>query len=129
MSSHPRLSRLLRWPLQALPPGLWLPILRGPASGFRWRVGSATHSCWLGIYESDLVRIVVPRLPTDVIAYDLGAHAGYYTLFLAPRFTHVHAFEPSAADLRAHVDRNGLASRVTIHEHAVSDVTGPGYMA
>jgi FkbM family methyltransferase len=83
----------------------------------------------LGIYESDIVRIVVPRLPTDGIAYDLGAHAGYYTLFLARRFAHVHAFEPSAADLRAHVDRNGLASRVTIHEHAVSDVTGPGHMA
>lgn len=129
MSSHRGFGGLLRWPFRALPPDLWVPILRGPASGFVWRVGSGNHSCWLGIYESDIVRRILPRLPPAGVAYDLGAHAGYYTLFLARKFAQVHAFEPCPADLRAHVARNRLESRVTIHECAVSDFNGRGHLA
>jgi len=129
MPSHRSLERLLRWPLRALPSDWWLPILRGPARGFFWRVGSGNHSCWLGSYEADIVRGLLPRLPTAGIAFDLGAHAGYYTLMLARRFEHVHAFEPCPADLRAHLARNHLESAVTVHECAVSDFTGRGRLA
>jgi len=75
MSSHRFYGRLLRWPLRALPPDWWLPILRGPARGFVWRVGSGNHGCWLGSYDAAIVRGLLPRLPTTGIAFDLGAHA------------------------------------------------------
>lgn len=129
MSSPRFFSRLVRRSVRALPPDWWLPILRGPARGFVWRVGSGNHSCWLGTYETAIVKALVPRLPAGGIAFDLGAHAGYYTLMLARRFAHVHAFEPCPADLRAHLARNRLESSVTVHECAVSDFSGRGRLA
>ena len=102
--------------------------MSGPARGFFWRVGSANHSFWLGLHEADVVRKLWPRIPSSGVAYDLGGHAGYYTLMLARRFDHVHTFEPFPADLRAHIIRNHLESRVTVHAQAVSDFNGTANM-
>jgi FkbM family methyltransferase len=129
MSIESGLGWLIRLPLRALPADWWLPILSGPARGMLWRVGSGSHSYWLGRYETRIVRRLLPRLPATGIAFDLGAHAGYYTLTLARHFQHVHAFEPCPHDLRAHLARNRLESQVTVHECAVSDFTGRGRLA
>lgn len=102
--------------------------MSGPARGFWWRVGSATHGFWLGRHEAHLIRTIWPRIPSSGIAWDLGGHAGYYTLMLARRFSHVHTFEPFPADLRAHLSRNHLESRVTVHAQAVSDFSGTAHM-
>lgn len=91
-------------------------------------MGAANHSFWLGIHEAGLIRAIWPRIPSGGVAYDLGGHAGYYTLMLARRFSHVHTFEPFPADLRAHVARNHLESCVTVHPQAVGDVNGTAHM-
>ncbi len=122
-------ERVARWPLRLVPGRMWMPIMSGPARGFWWRVGTANHSFWLGQYEADLVRRLWPVLPPPQgIAFDLGGHAGYYTLMLARRFSHVHTFEPFPADLNAHIARNHLESRVTVHAIAVSDFHGTAKM-
>jgi FkbM family methyltransferase len=120
--------RAFRWTLRLIPADAWLPILSGPARGLRWRVGSAPHAFWLGRHEAHLIQQVWPRIPSGGVAWDLGGHAGYYTLMLARRFSHVHAFEPFPADLSDHVARNHLESRVTVHAHAVSDFNGTATM-
>jgi FkbM family methyltransferase len=61
--------------------------------------------------------------------FDVGAHAGYYTLAMAAkvgRNGRVFAFEPSAenvAHLRRHLDINSI-SNVTVIEAAVCDRAG-----
>lgn len=122
------LKRVLISLLSLIPGEVWLPILSGPAKGFRWKVGTANHSFWLGRHEAELVRRIWARIPSEGIAYDLGGHAGYYTLMLVRRFRHVHTFEPFPEDLRAHVARNRLESRVTVHAQAVSDFNGTANM-
>jgi FkbM family methyltransferase len=128
ISSHTVVGRTLRWLLNHLPPNAYVPILQGPARGYRWRIGSSVHSCWLGCYEADIVRQALLHLPPAGVAYDLGANAGYYTLVLTRRMTHVYAFEPMPRELARHVERNHLESRVTVVAAGVSDVSGLGWL-
>jgi FkbM family methyltransferase len=127
ISSRSVPGRTLRWFLNQLPHDAYVPILQGPAWGYRWRIGSSVHSCWLGCYEPDLVRAALEHMPPSGVAYDLGANAGYYTLVLTRRMTHVYAFEPVPLELTEHVTRNHLESRVTIIAAAVSDKSGDGW--
>jgi hypothetical protein len=53
INSHSIAGRLLRLPTRMLPGRTLLRIRRGPGKGFRWRVSSATHGCWLGTYETE----------------------------------------------------------------------------
>ena len=127
-SSQTIIGRTLRWFLNRLPSNAYVPIVQGPARGYRWRIGSSVHSCWLGCYEADVVGEALLSLPPPGVAYDLGANAGYYTLVLAKRMTHVYAFEPVPLELTRHVERNHLESRVTVVAAAVSDVSGDGWL-
>jgi FkbM family methyltransferase len=127
ISSRSVPGRSLRWFLNQLPRDAYVPILQGPARGYRWRIGSSVHSCWLGCYEPDLVRAALEHMPPPGVAYDLGANAGYYTLVLTRRMTHVYAFEPVPLEVTEHVKRNHLESRVTIVAAAVSDSSGDGW--
>jgi FkbM family methyltransferase len=127
-SSQTIAGRSLRWLLNLLPSNAYVPIVQGPARGYRWRIGSSVHSCWLGCYEADIVRAALLQLPPPGVAYDLGANAGYYTLVLTKRMHHVYAFEPVPLELTRHVEKNRLESRVTVVAAAVSDVTGDGWL-
>ncbi len=58
---------------------------------------------------------------------DIGANAGFHALCAASTFSTVHAFEPvpqTAARLAANIARSELASRVRLHEVALSDREG-----
>ena len=77
-TSHCPLGRALRWFLHLLPANAYVPIVQGPARGYRWRIGSSVHSCWLGCYEPDVVGAALLQMPPPGVAYDLGANAGYY---------------------------------------------------
>lgn len=58
--------------------------------------------------------------------YDVGANYGYYSLLLAPRVSHVHAFEPVTSTrtvLARNVASNGIPN-VTIHDVGLSDSRG-----
>lgn len=96
--SRERLAgRALRLPLHLIPRGLAVPILQGPLRGARWLVGAATHGCWLGSYELAKQLAFARWLAPGRVVYDLGAHAGFYTLLAARPVGpagRVHAFEP-----------------------------------
>ena len=115
----------LRLPFRLVSRSGFLPILSGPGRGFRWRVGSSLLRVWFGRYDPGLIKAAVAQVRGGVV-FDLGAHAGYYTLALVRSAAHVHAFEPCAEDLIAHVRANHLEARVTVHPVAVSEVSGQG---
>ena len=64
----------------------------------------------------------------DWIVADVGAAIGQFTLFAAALpVSIVHSFEPSGANvatLRRNIARNGAASKVNIHQLALSDTDG-----
>jgi FkbM family methyltransferase len=121
--------RLVRLPLALLPAEADLPILRGPARGCRWIVGSAPHGAWLGSLERDkLARFAASLRPSSTV-WDIGANVGLFTLPAAlgvgPQ-GQVVAFEPFPANLDfldRHVALNRL-SNVTVVRAAVGAETG-----
>jgi FkbM family methyltransferase len=96
------LGKVIRLPLALLPGRAMVPIVAGPLRGMRWRVGSANHGCWLGSYELEKQRALAARIKPGMVAYDVGANAGFYTLLFA-RLTgpggSVVAIEPFAENL------------------------------
>lgn len=122
-------GRLLRLPLRLLPERAVMPVLSGINRGCRWRVGSSIHRCWLGYYESDKQRLLAALAKPGMVAYDVGANAGFYTLALSHLVGpggRVHAFEPlpeNAANVRDHLQLNACGN-VVLHQVAVSDRDG-----
>ena len=123
------LGRAVRLPLRLLPRGRAMPILSGTLRGGRWVVGAGVHSCWLGTYELEKQHQFVGHVRQGGVVYDIGAHAGFYTL-LSSRLVGpagmVFAFEPSPLNLphlRRHVELNRCAN-VRVLDCAISDEAG-----
>ncbi|HTY53978.1 MAG TPA: FkbM family methyltransferase [Candidatus Binataceae bacterium] len=90
-------------PLRLLPHGKIMTIRRGPAAGLKWTVGSADHGCWLGTYELAKQRSLEQFVKRGMTIYDVGAQAGFYTLFfscLVGSGGAVYSFEPCAYEAR-----------------------------
>ena len=79
-----------------VPDNMVIPILTGPLRGKKWIVGSHNNSAWLGTYESVQTATFVEKSKDQQIFWDLGAHAGYYTLLFKHlnRDSKVYSFEP-----------------------------------
>jgi FkbM family methyltransferase len=119
---------------RALPPEATWPITAGPLRGMRWAVASGHAGHALGLYEPAMAREFARHLTTGATVYDVGAHAGHYTLLAArvvgPR-GHVVAFEPLPRNLR-YLERNVSANKlaqVCVVPAAVSDRTGNALFA
>lgn len=129
IDAHSALGRTLRLPLRLIPRGTVIRIRRGPAKGLDWIVGSCTHGCWLGTYELQKQRAMMRFVKPRMTIYDIGAQAGFYTLFFSRLVGSdglVYAFEPSANAVRfllAHVSRNRLIN-VKVVQTAVADKSG-----
>jgi FkbM family methyltransferase len=123
------LKRLLRTPLHFIPPSLKVPVVGGPLQGKRWIVGSSIHRCWIGTYDPAESRLMKQHLHPGNTCFDIGAQAGYHTLFassLVGPAGRVFAFEPSPrnfANIKRHLAMNHLAN-VSVVEAAVSDFDG-----
>lgn len=122
-------GRLLRLPARALPRRTVLRIRRGPAKGLKWIVGSAIHGCRLGTYERDKQRALERFVRPGMTVYDIGAQAGFYTLFfsrLVGAAGRVYAFEPCPYEARFLVDhvRINCLTNVKIFQAAVAERTG-----
>lgn len=134
ISREQLVGRLLRWPLRLVPRHAVLPILQGRLRGKRWTVGSSTHGCWLGSYEIDKRKLIETLVQPGEVFYDLGAHAGYYTMLAAELVGPsglVAAFEPvpeNARNVRRHLQLNGYEN-VRLEEAAVSDHSGTASFA
>src|SRR5215510_7374310 len=121
------LGRALRLPLQALPKKMAMTIRHGPAKGMKWIAGSSTHGCWLGTYELEKQRGLERFVRVGMTVYDIGAQAGFYTLF----FSHligsgkVYAIEPYAENaqyLLTHIRMNNVEN-VQVIQAALAEHT------
>jgi FkbM family methyltransferase len=123
------LGKVLRWPLRLIPANMRMPILQGRLRGKTWIVGAGTHGYWLGSYESHKQSVFEKYICPGNIVYDIGAHAGYYTLLastLVGPYGKVFAFEPLPRNiyfLKEHLRINQVKN-VQVIESAVSDQSG-----
>ncbi len=119
----------LRLPLRLIPKGAVVPVLSGLNRGMKWTAGSGIHSLWLGSYEIDNQAALAPFVTPGMTVYDVGAHAGFYTLAfsrLVGETGHVYAFEPlpeNANNLLRHISLNRLCN-VSVLPVSVSDRDG-----
>jgi FkbM family methyltransferase len=132
MSLSPKslLGRIARLPLSLVPHGIEMPVMGGINKGMRWITGTGPNrGCWLGTYEADHYPLLRELVKPGMVAYDLGANAGFFTLAfsrLVGKGGHVYAFEPearNARDLQRNVAINHLAN-VTVVQAAVSESSG-----
>lgn len=126
-------GRVLRATLRRLPLPSRVRVLQGPLRGAVWLRESGTAGCWLGSYEMDKQRAFAAALAPGQTVYDIGAHAGFYTL-LAGRLVgptgNVVAFEPdprNLTNLRSHVELNRLGN-VRVVAAAVGSTVGMSRM-
>jgi FkbM family methyltransferase len=120
---------LIRLPLRLIPRGFIVRILSGPLRGYRWIVGAGVHEVWIGTYERAKVSRVQASLKPGDVFYDVGAHAGIYSLAAAravgERGTIV-AIEPNpinGAHFARHMELNQIKS-VRLLAAAASDTVG-----
>jgi FkbM family methyltransferase len=123
------LGKAIRLPLRLVPKGAVMPIVRGPARGKRWVSSSAAHGYWLGSWELGTQRQFAAHLRSGDVVYDIGAHAGLYTLGSSDKVGpkgHVYSFEPLKRNiqfLRRHIELNRLTN-CTVVEAAVCRSAG-----
>ena len=123
------LGRVIRLPLKLLPKNLIVRVVSGINKGFKWRVGSTVHGCWLGFYESDKQQVIKNIVKRDMIIYDIGANAGFYTLAfsrLVGKEGKVYSFEPlaeNANNILRHININ-KCNNTFLYQIAISDVDG-----
>jgi len=123
------IGKMLRFPLELIPRGVEVPIVRGPLRGKKWIVGAGPHACWIGTYEvEELGRFASTIKPGDCV-YDVGANVGLYSLLACEkggRSAKVYSFEPLPRNLhylQRHVDLN-FPDQCHVKGVAVSDVVG-----
>ena len=128
------LGRIVRRLFRLVPRRPVETIRSGSLKGRRWIVASGVHGYWLGTYEPAMQRVIERSVARGGVFYDVGAHAGYFSL-LASRVVgaagRVVAFEPDAGNLRhlrEHIRLND-AGNVTVIEAAVADASGSARFA
>jgi FkbM family methyltransferase len=115
--------------LRKLPAGTRFPILSGPNRGLQWMISAGLHRCWLGAYEPEMTHHIVSLAKPGMTVFDVGAHAGYFTMMLSRivgKSGRVFAFEANpenVAILRKHIRINQLGN-INIIEAAVADRNG-----
>ncbi len=122
-------GKAVRLPLRLIPTKCVARVISGPMKGLRWRVGASVHGCWLGTYEIEEQRFFERTVKPGMVAWDLGANAGAYTLLLArlvgPTGA-VYAFEPFPKNCVALLEHLALNKfdNVTVISAAASEQDG-----
>lgn len=133
ISNKSIIGMILRLPLNLIPRNTTLYIMQGKLKGKKWIRGLSAHGCWLGTYEYEKQVLFSRIVKKESIVYDIGAHAGFYTLLfskLVGSKGKVFAFEPSPRNiyyLKQHVKLN-CCDNVRIIEAAVSDKNGIAFL-
>jgi len=92
--------------------------------------GLSPHLMLDGVWELGTTRALASRVREGVVAFDVGANLGYYTVLLAELVGasgHVHAAEPNPpvmARLERTVRVNGYGARVSLHPAPLGAVGG-----
>lgn len=130
----PWLAGIIRGGLnRAAPDGLAeVTVAAGQLVGMRLALDMKTEKeFWLGTYEPDLQSAIADLVKPGMVAYDLGANIGYFSLLLARAVGHagkVFAFEALPANiqrLNRNVVLNGLEDTITVVPAAVIDRSQP----
>lgn len=111
ISTSSSLGKLLRLPLNLIPPGAVLPVMQGPMRGMKWISGSCTHGCWLGSYEYQKQHLFAEAITAGTTVWDIGANVGFYTLLASRKASRVIAIEPlpdNIGYLERHLRLNSL---------------------
>ena len=122
-------GKILRGMLKLVPKNSVLPILQGGLKGKKWVKGSGANGYWLGTYEWKKQKIFGEKVKEGDIVYDVGAHAGFYTLLAAElvgKNGKVFSFEPDPRNvfyLKKNVSLNKY-NNIEVLETAVSGKTG-----
>ncbi|HYM15519.1 MAG TPA: FkbM family methyltransferase [Dehalococcoidia bacterium] len=117
--------------VRSAPAGLaMVDVCGGRLRGTRMLVDlSCEKYYWLGTHEPRVQEWLAANVPAASVVYDVGAHAGFFTLLcaaLAGPDGAVHAFEPRAENverLRANLRANAVPN-VTVVAAAAADRTG-----
>jgi FkbM family methyltransferase len=116
---------------KAIPDGLALRVLRGPARGSFWYPGAAPGpskglSILFNRSEPAQLRAAQELARGAQCCFDIGAHSGLYSLVFARQARRVCAFEPLPRNifwLERTLERNGVKN-ITLLPWAVSGRTG-----
>jgi FkbM family methyltransferase len=135
LAGVPLVGIWLRRAARLYPEGSVVPIPTGAAAGLRWRRRHRFVSgYWLGSYEWPVQSRLAGLLGPGDVLYDVGAHAGFFSLIAARAVGPggaVYAFEP-LADHRAVIEEqlalNGFGN-CTIVPAAVAAERGPALLA
>ena len=109
-----------------VPGHTYFPVCQGEAAGMWWHVKGSNHSCWLGNYEMDKQKMFAKYCKIDMVVYDIGAHAGFYSLIAARKVGNngkVLAVEPYSKNveiIRRNIQRN-RKNNIQVICAAVSD--------
>lgn len=104
-------------------------VVSGPLRGYKWVVGAGVHAAWLGSYERLKVTQIQATLKPGGVFYDIGAHAGIYSLAAARAVGEsgtIVAVEPNQVNVvrfARHMDLNRIRS-VRLLPAAASDAVG-----
>ncbi|MFA5084207.1 MAG: FkbM family methyltransferase [Candidatus Paceibacterota bacterium] len=120
--------------LKIIPKNSVLPILQGRLKGKKWIIGSGVFGYWLGTYEWEKQKLFETRVETGDIVYDVGAHAGFYTLLAAELVGEkgrIFSFEPNPRNivyLKKHIRLNNYKN-IEVFETAASEKTGSHFFS
>jgi FkbM family methyltransferase len=118
---------------RAAPEGMTdVTVAAGYLAGMRLSLDMKTEKdFWLGTYEPDLQSAIVDLVKPGMVAYDVGANIGYFSLLLARMVGSsgkVFAFEALPANvqrLKNNVSLNDLGDIVTVVPAAIVDRNQP----
>jgi len=121
-------ARVLRWTRARLVPKskVWVQVEHGLAKELWMRLHLPDETfLWRGDHEPEVQALLAKFLKPGWVAYDVGSYAGFFALAIARAVGpegRVVAFEPdpeSAARVREHVAKNGMAEQIQVAETAV----------
>lgn len=106
-------------------------IRSGPAANSLWR-HYRIYQPWMasGIYEPEVAELIHNSLHPGDIFYDIGAHAGYFSLIAAKKVApdgRVFAFDPvpeHVATILEQIELNGIQNICSVVPLAISDTIG-----
>ena len=131
----PWLGRATRWYASQYPENSVIKIRHGHAAGFFWRRHHRyVHGYWIGHYELPIQEALKRELKPGHTFFDLGAHAGFFTLVAAQLVGtngYCVAFEPApenCASIHEQIELNSLCPCLVVNE-AISDRVGSTFFS
>lgn len=104
--------------------GIWLPEGDQHFEGMMARAGTRLlHGEPVGTYQIDKLDAALKRTKKRRVALDIGAHVGFWSMWLAEAFREVWAFEPVPEHVHC-FRRNVVQDNVTLRRVAIGHTAG-----